>query len=161
MRTRSIGKVMAAVAIAMVITGAAASHAADWRGATDASGLTWARIRIDNQSAQASNWSISNCRTATSAGHDAAVTDASLNWNGVAAPGASTYVWVYGVLSGDVLLDNADGGASALAVAASPVDGGDGEWVVSIAADGSVTTYIEAAASYGIPSRTGTLPNEG
>jgi hypothetical protein len=160
MKTKTSRFAAAVLAVALGIVTMAAD-AATWRGVTDDSGLTWARIRIVNASGQDSNWSISNCRTAINAGHDAAVTDASLNWNGVVAAGASTYVWVYGVLNGDVLLDNADGGASALAVAASPVDGGDGEWVVSIAADGSVTTYIEAAASYGIPSRTGTLPNEG
>jgi len=157
MKNRIMGFAMALAAIAVCMT-SLSSEAATWRGATDSQGVTWARIKFVNQSGHASNWSISNCRTTTSAGQGAAATDAAKDWNGVVAPGSTAYVWVYAV-DGDVLMDNADGGSSAYNAAASPMDGADAEWVVTIGADGTVESSLELADAYQVPVRTGTMPN--
>lgn len=153
--TRSLATALAAIVLSVA---AMTANATAWRGITDESGLTWARIRIVNQSSHVSNWSISNCRTATSSGPAAALTDSVLNWNGAVGAGESTYVWVYGVLDSAVYLDNADGGNSAYGAASEPIEGADGEWVVSIAPDGTVSTFIEPVNPYGLPNQSGTLP---
>jgi hypothetical protein len=130
-----------------------------WLGVLDAEGRTWARIKFVNQSASPSNWAISNCRAAVSSDEAAASTDAVADWDGVVDAGATEYVWIYGFLSGDVSVDSADGGASAFNGVASPAgDGASGEWVITIANDGSVTASIDTVVPYGVPSVTGDLP---
>lgn len=132
-----------------------------WRGVQDADGCTWARVKFVNTSDQPSSWAVWNGRAAVDSTVDTAVTDQEQNWDGVVNPGETRYVWIYGVLAGDVNIANTDGGPSALYPGANtPVDGADGELAVTIATDGTVTTSIEAGASYEIPTHTGNFdPN--
>lgn len=146
---------LAVVAAMMVCLSA---EAATWRGVTDANGCSWARINIVNNSSADTTWAISNCRTAIGSTSDAAQTDAEQDWSGVVAANSSAYVWVYGLISGDVNVSTAGGTASGYNGYASLDYAGDGEWVINVDANGDVTASVEAA-SYGAPAQSGTLPD--
>jgi hypothetical protein len=132
----------------------APSFGESWRGVRDATGCTWARVKFVNNSSQVSNWIFGQCRVARNSTAASAVTDQSFDGDGAVDPGATRYVWVYGVLSGDVEIANADGGISAYRGAYTPSNTGDGELVVTVAEDGTVSAHLEAAA-YTIPAHSG------
>ena len=142
------------ILFAGLIATAGVSSGQNWRAVQDPSGITWGRIRIVNESANVSNWSISNCRPAVSSTETVAVTSQELNWDGVVHAGETYYVWVYGVAISTVNIANADGGASAYVGEHALASDGDGELVITIAADGAVTTMIESA-SYIAPNYSG------
>lgn len=147
----------------VIVLGASvvATHAADWRAVVDGNGCVWARVFFVNNSAADSNWIIRNCRTAISSSDSAAVTDAELDWDGVVPAGAMMPVWVYGFLQ-EAYIDvaNADGGASTYDGSATLVEEGDGELVITIAVDGTVSVEVQAVTPYGAPSQSGTMPAE-
>jgi len=145
---------MAAVAFCL---SSVASLEASWRGVADGNGYTWARIKFVNLSANDTAWILSNCRAAISSTESAADTDASSDWSGTVPAGAQVYVWVFGYEGIDATVASAGGTESGYNASAQPDAGGDGEWVITIAADGNVTGAIEPA-SYGLPSQTGTMP---
>jgi hypothetical protein len=130
------------------------SFGGSWRGARDATGCTWARIKFVNNSSRVSNWIFGQCRVARDSTAATAVTDQSFDGDGVVDPGATRHVWVYGILSGDVEITNADGGASAYRGAYTPSNTGDAELVVTVAEDGTVSARLEPAA-YSVPSHSG------
>ena len=157
MKMRTMWKAFAlGCAVACSLAGSAG--AAGWRGTTDANNCVWARIRIDNLSSNDTTWVISNARSALASSADAAATDAQLDWDGVVPAGASSYIWVYGHISSEVTVGTADGTVTGYHAAALPESAGDGEWVITVDAAGSVTGILEPA-SYGVPSRSGTMPD--
>lgn len=149
---------MAALACAAFAVCAGSAGASEWRGVVDGAGFTWARVRIVNLGAEASNWSISGARTALASDAYTADVDASLDWDGAVAAGSSEIVWVYGRAADLVTVANADGGTSAFYGQAAIVAGADGELVITVAADGTSIATIEPADAYGAPAVTGTLP---
>ena len=157
MKMRS-GIAMAALVCAILFSFAGAGYAASWRGVVDANGCTWARVRIENLSTNDTSWMIANCRTAVSSSEDTATTDAAQDWDGTVAAGAATDVWIYGILAGDVNVSTANGTASGYNAFATPDIAGDSEWVITVAADGTVSAAVEPAA-YGVPAQFGTFPN--
>jgi hypothetical protein len=135
------------------------SWAATWLGVKDPDGRTWARVKFVNLSSANSTWVISNCRTAKASTLDSADVDAEADWDGVVDAGSGEYVWVYGVLAGEVSFGNADGGPSAFIGAETPAADGDGEIVFTIAEDGTVSMAIEAVEPFSVPTVNGSLPS--
>jgi hypothetical protein len=133
----------------------------------DADGKIWARVRFINDSSLETYWNVWNCRTAVESTAGTAVTDFSGGWDTIVEAGASEYVWVYGdvterdeagavinVLNLEVGIASDDG--ITYRATSVPVDGGDGELVITIAPDGSISASIDTTAgSYGPPSRSG------
>ncbi len=136
--------------------GAAPGFAQTWRAAQDANGWTWARVTFVNQSTNASNWAVWNCRATVSSTVKAATTDPVSNWDGVVNPGETRYVWLYvmGAFSDDAHIDSGDGGASRYRGAYTPSLAGDSEWVITLAADSTVTATLAPGATYGAPNHT-------
>ena len=87
----------------------------------------------------------------------AADTDASSDWSGTVPAGAQVYVWVFGYEGIDATVASAGGTESGYNASAQPDESGDGEWVITIAADGNVSGNTELS-SYGLPNQTGTMP---
>jgi hypothetical protein len=151
--------VVRAIVFSCLVYGAVESaSAATWRGVQEASGCSWARIKISNNSDVETTWTISNCRTATASASDAAETDAEQDWNGVVAANSTAYVWVYGLISGDINVSTAGGTVSGYNGSASLDYAGDGEWAITVDALGNVTADVEAA-TYSVPAHVGTLPD--
>lgn len=134
--------------------GGASGSAQTWRAAQDARGWTWARVTFVNQSTNASNWTVWNCRAAVSSSATAATIDPVLNWDGVVNPGETHYVWIYvmGAFSDEAHIDSGDGGASSYRGAYTPSLAGDGEWVITLATDSTVTATLVPGASYEAPA---------
>jgi hypothetical protein len=135
---------------------AAPGFAQTWRAVQDTKGWTWARVMFVNQSTNAANWTVWNCRATVSSTAKTATTDPVLNWDGVVNPGETRYVWLYvmGAFSDDAHIDSGDGGASSYRGAYTPSPAGDSEWVITLAADSTVTARLASGASYQAPSRT-------
>ena len=150
-------KVLSGLVFVLIALFAASVQAATWHGITDENGLTWARLKIVNESASDSSWIVSNCRTAIASDQDAAETDASQDWSGLVAAGATAYVWVYGDSAGEISVASAGGTESGYNIDVATDAAGDGELVITVDADGAVTGDI-VTSSYDLPSQVGTLP---
>jgi len=137
---------------------ALSSQAATWLGVQDSSGCTWARVKIINDSTSDSSWIISNCRTAVASGQNSAETDSNQDWSGLVSAGTTAYVWIYGVSAGEVSIASAGGTESGYNAVATTDEAGDGEWVITVDAEGTVSGGI-VTASYGLPSQSGTMPD--
>lgn len=145
-------------AATLLLAASMSAQAAEWRGITDSEGFTWARVLIVNNSAQVSTWSISNCRTARVSADNSADVHPQSNWDGKVEAGLVEYVWVYARNLADVLIVNADGGDAQFMETFSPAEQGDGEIVLIIAADGSLSSAAVEPALYELPVVTGAMP---
>lgn len=153
-----------AVALLIVANGislmtASANAQTSWRSVTDAGGCTWARVQFVNQSAQTTYWVIWNGRAAIDSTDTSAVTDSDYDWDGVVNAGETRYVWVYGfgISGASPNIGSASGTVGGYQGTNTLTDAGDGEWVVTIAADGTVTAAVAPGAVYDAPSRSGTI----
>jgi len=142
--------------VMLVMTMSATAY--QWLSVQDADGITWARITFVNHSSEASNWAVWNCRTAVDSDADWAETDALSDWDGIVEAGVIRYVWVYGYLDGDVYIANTDGDESSHMAAATLDAAGNAEWVVTIAADRTVTSELLPVQPYSAPAQAGDLP---
>lgn len=134
------------------------SWAQTWLGVPDAAGCTWARVKIVNLSTNEVDWAISNCRTAIESTDNSVVTDAFRDWDGVVPAGEARYVWIYGLLSGEINMATAGGTATGYSGYIAPSDAGNGELVLTVDANGAVAALVEPA-TYDVPTRSGTMPN--
>jgi hypothetical protein len=142
--------------IALLVS-AISSFGQSWRAVQDANGWTWARVTLVNQSGMACNWAVWNCRAAVDSTATAANTDADLNWDGVLNPGETRYVWLYVMYAADGIpggahIASAGGGQSGYSAAYAPSLAGDGEWVITVASDGTVAETIATGATYTAPT---------
>lgn len=149
--------VFVGVLLAVMMTGGAC-WAQSWLAVMDGYGCTWARIRIVNLSASDVGWTFNNCRTAIESTADSAVTDALADWDGQVPTGEARYVWVYGLLSGDIEVSTAGGTDAAFLERFAFDYAGDNELVLTVGADGVVTASLEPA-SYVAPAQSGTMPD--
>lgn len=132
--------------------------ASGWLSVYDSTGITWARIKFVNESSDASNWAVWNCRTAVYSDAGYAQTDAVADWDGIVNAGEIQYVWVYGFLDSEVYIANTDGDESSHQAVASLDPNGSSEWVVTIHSDRTVTSTLEPVQPYGAPAQEGALP---
>ena len=143
-----------------LVAGAVDASAQSWRGVSSVDGITWARVLIVNNSPDVSNWGLWNCRTAVDSSGTTALTDQELNWDGVVNPGETRYVWVYSTAFVDVNIGSAGGTDTGLQTSDAMVDSGDSDLVITIAADGTMTSSLAAGATYDAPTHSGSFdPN--
>lgn len=135
---------------------------ANCRGVMDTNGTMWVRIKLENSSPSPVTFAIWDCRTAVDSTDTTAVTDFSGGPGPTVNPGETRVVWLYGgvvsvdadtgeVTTSDLDIKIASQDAITYSGSCTPQDGADGEWVVTIAADGSMSESLELGATYVVP----------
>lgn len=155
------------VALCLGVALCATAQAATWRGVIDDDGTIWARVKIVNESGWAVSLAVWNCRTAVFSTEDSAETSLDENWDAEVEAGTTEYVWVYGgvrtvdgetgeVSTSDLAVNISSDDGVAYRAEFVPAEDGDGEWVITVNADGEISGDIETVAvPYGQPTLLG------